>query len=641
MIELNRIEFEGFLAYRKRQVLQLKDRGLCIILGRNGSGKTTIYDAVTWALYGETVTGEKTEEVIHVGTDQAKTELFFSDVDSALDYRVLRIRTRTGGRLRLWQADADGSEVELTEAGMPQTQERIERIIGLDSLAFRTCILFGQGDSKRFASDATTDAERKRIFRSALRLEVCEAARKEVAQRRKGFELEVAELDRKSKSVLEQFDTAMNDLKTAQMNDDAWATRAEEKINGRKTRIEEHYSRIEELEASGVEDALVVLDAQVDEINARLKKVNELKASLASVSVRLHEAEAQELEQTRGQHKASAKLEAAKTALKALLDAANSGRCDVCGSDLDADNDGFAREKVARETAVADAKTALAAVDRKWKELTIAAANVRAEQVRINGFIEKAGDPQAELTKIERERAALARTASEIERLREQVAAERQAIKDERIAPNPYKAQAKDLRARIAELRRRVGRLQAEGQQAQSMLELTTFWVNGFGARGVQSFAIDHVLPRLTSASQEYLDVLSDGALQIEYDTVSKLKTTGEARDKFEIRTRIDGHEGMKTSGAQKTRVALSASFGLSDLIAEREGASIACYFLDEAFDGLDQEGKDRLCDLLRLLRSRRSTILAVSHDPDVARHFDHVIRVEREDGESRIEEGA
>jgi len=290
---------------------------------------------------------------------------------------------------------------------------------------------------------------------------------------------------------------------------------------------------------------------------------------------------------------------------------------------------------------VAETKKALAAVDRKRKELEAAKEKAREERDKIDALIEAAGDPQAELTVLERKRADLARTEVEIERLREQVADERKAIKDDRIAPNPYKAQVKDLRARLAKLRRRVGRLQAESQQAQAMLELTTFWVNGFGARGVQSFAIDHVLPRLTSASQEYLDVLSDGVLQIEYDTVSELKSKKETRDVFQIRTRIEGHAGMKTSGAQKTRVALSASFGLSDLIAEREGAAIACYFLDEAFDGLDQEGKDRLCDLLRLLRSRRSTILAVSHDPDVARHFDHVIRVEREDGESRIEEGA
>ena len=47
-----RVELRGFLCYRDAQVVDLDGRDLWAFSGRNGSGKSAIFDAVTYALFG-------------------------------------------------------------------------------------------------------------------------------------------------------------------------------------------------------------------------------------------------------------------------------------------------------------------------------------------------------------------------------------------------------------------------------------------------------------------------------------------------------------------------------------------------------------------------------------------------------------
>jgi DNA repair exonuclease SbcCD ATPase subunit len=78
----------------------LLDQGLTLILGRNedapkadsnGAGKSLSLDAFTWALWGETVRGFSTDDVIHnkVGKNCKVTVTFFDD---GHNYVVSRLR---------------------------------------------------------------------------------------------------------------------------------------------------------------------------------------------------------------------------------------------------------------------------------------------------------------------------------------------------------------------------------------------------------------------------------------------------------------------------------------------------------------------------------------------------------------------
>jgi len=650
MLRLLEVRFSGFLAYYEQQRQRLSDLGLCLIIGENrqaggsdsnGAGKTTIYDAVTWALYGETVTGEKTEEVLHREAASAQVDLDIEDETAGRQYRITRVRKRKGGgELGLRDITDLDDVVDLTESTMAATQERIISIVGLDSLAFRTCILFGQGESKRFGSDATTDGERKAIFRSVTRMGVCEDARKATATKRRELENRLADLEQEKRHLNDQFDQASDDLERTREQHEDWNAGADERVAADQAKLDRLLERVDE--ADGVDDELAELDEAVEAAEARVERLDALNARYEEAREQVRAADKVINDAELEGRTATADLRAAKASLTELLEQAKAGRCGTCGSDLaDEDNTGFILEQKRRKDAVEAAMDALVEANEAIEAAQDAGKGCTAAASSLWEEIEALDDPKAELTRLGRQRADLAAKAGQLDALRQQADELEQRIKEERARPSPHKEAITRLKTRRGKLRRKLGRAEALASEVTAELELATFWSKGFSTRGVQSFAIDHILPRLTSASQEYLDALSSGDLQIEFDTVAKLKSRkDEVRDKFSINTRIEGHLGMKVSGAQKTKVALSASFGLSDLVAEREGAALDCYFLDEVFDGLDPTGKDRLLELLQLLRSRRSTILAVSHDPDVARHFDHVIRVVREDGRSRLEGG-
>src|SRR6266481_1602356 len=68
-----RVKLQGFLSYQDEQEIQFHDASLWMLSGLNGSGKSTIFDAVTYALFG-----------YHRGGSQHSHELINKDADTLL-----------------------------------------------------------------------------------------------------------------------------------------------------------------------------------------------------------------------------------------------------------------------------------------------------------------------------------------------------------------------------------------------------------------------------------------------------------------------------------------------------------------------------------------------------------------------------
>ena len=82
------------------------------VTGDNGHGKSTLLDAITWALWGQT-RAKSLDDVVRLGQDEAEVEFVF-DLEEAR-YRVIRkrsLRTRAGqSLLELQGFDADKKPV--------------------------------------------------------------------------------------------------------------------------------------------------------------------------------------------------------------------------------------------------------------------------------------------------------------------------------------------------------------------------------------------------------------------------------------------------------------------------------------------------------------------------------------------------
>ena len=90
-MRFTRIRVENFKCYADAD-LRL-DRGVTVIHGLNGSGKSSLLEACFFALYGSKALDETLEDVVSIGAEDAEVELWFTHAGG--DYHVeRRVRVR-------------------------------------------------------------------------------------------------------------------------------------------------------------------------------------------------------------------------------------------------------------------------------------------------------------------------------------------------------------------------------------------------------------------------------------------------------------------------------------------------------------------------------------------------------------------
>ena len=174
-----RLAIEGLRSFRSPETIDFTDRHHLAIVGDTGAGKSSILEAITYALYGQsTFTAQGNQELMNDTSTHLRVVLRFLvsgetwEVARALRRDAQRRVTPAGAQLR--RLDADGAPVEQLEKVKP-VNERIEHLIGLDSDAFLRTVILPQG---RFARLLVEDkpTERGRILRQVWRTDDLEEA---------------------------------------------------------------------------------------------------------------------------------------------------------------------------------------------------------------------------------------------------------------------------------------------------------------------------------------------------------------------------------------------------------------------------------------------------------------------------------
>ena len=177
-----RLLVEGFTSFRKPQEIDFRELDLFVITGPTGSGKTSILDAVTLALYGMVPRAGKQDlkELISLGASQAKVQLDFRVVDT--DYRVARKIPRRGAQsATLERMEGETSVPEVERGGVMAVNERVVEILGLDYQSFTAAVLLPQGDFATFLKGNVN--ERRNILIRLLDLDRFRRAGKLARQR--------------------------------------------------------------------------------------------------------------------------------------------------------------------------------------------------------------------------------------------------------------------------------------------------------------------------------------------------------------------------------------------------------------------------------------------------------------------------
>ncbi len=273
------LKLSGFLSYRDPIEVDFTRFDLACISGANGAGKSSLLDAITWALFGQA--RKRDESVINSALTgkAAVAEVTFIFEYESETYRVQRrlpqgktmtlefgLRRTTSGKAEEWKP--------LTERTLRDTQARIVEILRLDYDTFVNVSFFLQGHADQFAQQPP--ANRKDILGKILGLEAWEVYRQRAADRRKAVENEQKGVDGR----LQEIDT--------ELGEEA----------GRKARLSELEVRLEGLVASrkAQEAALASIRKLGDSLESQRELVRTLdenlsrtETNLAGLGVRLAE----------------------------------------------------------------------------------------------------------------------------------------------------------------------------------------------------------------------------------------------------------------------------------------------------------------------------------------------------------------
>jgi len=612
-VEFVRLAVVGFGVFERRQELVLRDRQLTLIVGdnqdtraalSNGTGKTTVFKAVSWCLYQRTIDG-LTTDVIHRRARSAEVQLELR-VDEQ-PYRVTRRRTRTSARLDLhrFEPDPDGPEhvdgapgrwVDHGQSKAAHTQEAIEALLGMGWDAFRSCVLFGQGDHARFASPHLGDAARKGVLSTVLDLERYSQARE------------------RARALRQRADAALARWQTAS----SAAERQRATLQTRRAFLDGQ--RATTLAASHAgEESVADLEADLGALDAERLDLLELlatsTAALDDATARLQATaevvERAQLDQQR------ANLERAEVEHR-LASLATDGPCPTCGQHRRADPSRLAALRADLERMQA----ALIALNHATTDARQQRDDARKDQTRLREDAQTLRDRHAHL------RARREAQSERRDRLRQTLttAAATLAALDAQLAEAD--AALSDLDRAAASASDRITRLTALQRQVD-------LWLKGFGPKGVPALAMEQCLPVLNARANRHLFDLGDGDLAVRW-TATGERTDGGEKEELTQHITVEGLDDVAPSGGQMRKIELATELALAEIAAESSHRGTNVVFFDEVLDGLDAEGTRRVCEWLEGLPF--ASIFLVSHNSGVADAFDHVITVTKRGGAADLD---
>ena len=179
-----KLTMSAFGSYAGKNVIDFtgQQQGIFLITGDTGAGKTTIFDAITYALYNQTSGGERNGNMMRSQYAQPETETYveLEFLYRGQTYRVRRnpdykiTKTLKNGRIRE-QKVPHSVELTLPDGTVfPEkknaTDAKIIEILGLTADQFSQIVMIAQGDFLKLLY--TKSDERKMIFSKLFRTDI-------------------------------------------------------------------------------------------------------------------------------------------------------------------------------------------------------------------------------------------------------------------------------------------------------------------------------------------------------------------------------------------------------------------------------------------------------------------------------------
>ena len=160
-----------------------------------------------------------------------------------------------------------------------------------------------------------------------------------------------------------------------------------------------------------------------------------------------------------------------------------------------------------------------------------------------------------------------------------------------------------------------------------------------FSKKGVQAMIIESAIPEIEEEANKLLSRMTDGKMQVKFETQREKKTDGELQETLDIK--ISDEQGMRAyelfSGGEAYRINFAIRVALSKLLAHRAGAKLQFLVIDEGFGTQDIQGREHLVEAINSISSEFKKILVITHIPELREVFPTRIEVTKDEEGSHL----
>lgn len=628
--------------------IYLQDRGLILVEGQvigsnsadsNGAGKTTIFDALSWCLYGIPIDGklDNVDDVINkiAGKNCCVTVTFDHGEDQ---YAIARYRKDDNGKNGLHFAK---NGTDITGSIKSVTQELISSTIGMDHASFCLSVIFGQGDPSKLRFTHLRPDQRQEVFEDILQMQWISKIN-DLAKKK--YDLVLMGVDDLETEHIE-YVTSINGERALISGDkirrEEFDAANQREIELLKENIGERKKEIDKLHDLGDYDDLI------EKFEKKLKvfnKVLKIRAKIYLVEGDLRSV-LDKLEIKKSMLKSYKKgLSSIKEKIDMFTDdflSKEEQSCELCGQDISTEEsfhktiEKYEKDERARRKELKSIKVEVSELDLKSDELEEEVKDLRKEyEKKFNS------EDEHKLSEL-KVKAENARSKDyNIERCEKKIS--EYEIRIDLIDQRGFKKLGS--KKKLKKFKKERDRLNRKIEDLSDSLEYYEFfkfatastvraqYIDGEEVPPIRRFLIDSVLDDLNRKANEYADILTDGGMDIIIDTSSE---KNEITVTINSKDRAESYRG--SSGGEKNRANICITLSMQDLVRSRFAKGINLRVFDEVFESLDETGTERVVELLNEIATDSMSVFVITHQTHLKSYFDHTIKARWENGITEV----
>ena len=584
-IELKNLSFSNMFSYGNANKMDLHKNRITQLTAPNGSGKSSIAMIIQEILFNKNVKGIKKSDILNrwVKTKQWSGSLDFVVGDKQYQVSVTRSGAQT--KVKLLENGTDISDHKVLD-----TYKKIQQIVGLDFEVFSQLTYQSSTDLLEFLK--ATDTNRKKFLINLFNLEKYIQIGEKIKSKATSTDRETLKLQGELKSV-EDFLKFTN-------------------IPSKQAMIE-----VPEIDPA-LQRKIGVLAAEIDNYNETCKKIDRNNMYITerdNISFRVDLSKPDSFEDSDKLFKMKDDFLVVQNELKSMKRERDSiddrDTCPACGQKID--NDKALQLKTTLENKIYLTQSNVNLYTNQINNLEEDYRKYQSAQ-RVYEQNQKAIESFEQLSQmidksIPTEYPNIDSIKSDIENLTD-IYNKQKHKHEEAMQHNngvsAHNAKVDALLDQKEDFKNRQVTLKNDTVSIQNQLNSLNILKKAFSTSGIVAFKLENLTKELEITINHYLSLLSDGQFQVEF------KLDKEKLNISVINNGI-GTPIETVSGGEFSRIQTSILLAIRSLLSKLGGSSINLLFLDEITGVLDDEGKEKLIEVLQ--NENNLNVFLISHD--------------------------